>query len=72
MAGSLLTINGGSSSIKFALFAPGEPPRRVLTGQIERIGAGQQQPTLSAAMPPASLWVRIRLPPPIMHRRSSS
>jgi acetate kinase len=34
----VLTINGGSSSIKFALFEPGEPPGRVLSGQIERIG----------------------------------
>ena len=34
----VLTINGGSSSIKFALFEPGEPPRLVQSGQIEGIG----------------------------------
>ncbi len=34
----ILTINGGSSSIKFALFKAGEPLRRVLDGSIERIG----------------------------------
>ena len=34
----ILTINGGSSSIKFALFAGGAPPRRILEGSIERIG----------------------------------
>ena len=34
----ILTINGGSSSIKFALFEAGEPLRRVLDGSIERIG----------------------------------
>ena len=34
----ILTINGGSSSIKFALFEGGESPRRILAGQIERIG----------------------------------
>src|ERR1700733_14869176 len=34
----ILTINGGSSSIKFALFEPGEPPRRSLQGRIERVG----------------------------------
>ena len=34
----VLTINGGSSSIKFALFEPGEPPRLVRSGQIEGIG----------------------------------
>ncbi|MEP6633453.1 MAG: acetate/propionate family kinase [Luteimonas sp.] len=34
----ILTINGGSSSIKFALFEADSPPRRVLSGSIERIG----------------------------------
>lgn len=38
MTAYVLTINGGSSSIKFALFAPGDPPQRVLVGKIERIG----------------------------------
>ena len=34
----ILTINGGSSSIKFALFEAGDPLKRVLSGGIERIG----------------------------------
>jgi acetate kinase len=34
----ILTINGGSSSIKFALFEAGESLRRILQGGIERIG----------------------------------
>jgi acetate kinase len=34
----ILTINGGSSSIKFALFEAGESPGRILAGGIERIG----------------------------------
>jgi acetate kinase len=34
----VLAINGGSSSIKFAMFEEGEPPQRVLHGEIERIG----------------------------------
>jgi acetate kinase len=34
----ILTINGGSSSIKFALFEAGDSPRRILEGAIERIG----------------------------------
>ena len=29
---SILTINGGSSSIKFALFEAGDPLRRILEG----------------------------------------
>ena len=35
---SILTINGGSSSIKFALFEAGDLLRRILDGAIERIG----------------------------------
>ena len=34
----ILTINGGSSSIKFALFETGDTLRRDLSGSIERIG----------------------------------
>jgi len=35
----ILTINGGSSSIKFALFEAGDSLRRILDGGIERIGS---------------------------------
>ena len=38
MTSSVLTINGGSSSIKFALFDQVEPPERSLAGEVERIG----------------------------------
>ena len=34
----ILTVNGGSSSIKFALFEAADAPRRILGGTIERIG----------------------------------
>jgi acetate kinase len=34
----ILTINGGSSSIKFAIFDAGDSLRRILEGGIERIG----------------------------------
>ena len=34
----ILTINGGSSSIKFALFEAGNSFQRILEGGIERIG----------------------------------
>ncbi|HZK13035.1 MAG TPA: hypothetical protein VFC55_00840, partial [Desulfobaccales bacterium] len=37
----ILTINGGSSSIKFALFEAGDSLRRILEGAIERIGLPQ-------------------------------
>jgi acetate kinase len=38
MTGNILTINGGSSSIKFALFEIGEPLKRSLHGKVDRIG----------------------------------
>jgi acetate kinase len=34
----VLTINGGSSSIKFGLYQRGSPPKRGLYGKIDRIG----------------------------------
>ena len=37
----ILTINGGSSSIKFALFEAGDSLQRILAGGIERIGLPQ-------------------------------
>ena len=37
----VLTINGGSSSIKFALFAVADPLQRIVEGAIERIGTSQ-------------------------------
>ncbi len=38
---SVLTVNGGSSSIKFALFEADGAPRRILEGRIEGIGLRQ-------------------------------
>jgi acetate kinase len=43
----ILTINGGSSSIKFALFEADDSLRQILEGAIERIG-----------LPEAALWVK--------------
>ena len=34
----ILVINGGSSSIKFALYHAGEPLKRGLSGEVDRIG----------------------------------
>ncbi len=49
-AGSyVLAINGGSSSIKFALYQRGQPPRRGLHGKIERIGLRATQLTFNDA-----------------------
>jgi len=35
---SILTLNGGSSSLRFALFSGAQTPERVLAGKFERIG----------------------------------
>ena len=35
---AVLAVNAGSSSLKFALFGPGDPSPRLLSGNIERIG----------------------------------
>lgn len=35
---SVLSINGGSSSIRFALYESGELPRRLLEGKVDRVG----------------------------------
>jgi acetate kinase len=37
-SGLILTINGGSSSIKFAVFSSSSSPQRLFGGQVERIG----------------------------------
>ena len=55
----VLTINGGSSSIKFAVYvlgAPGAEPQRGLAGQLDRIGQPGARLTVreSPARPPTS------------------
>ena len=56
---SLLTINGGSSSLKFAVFSSGPALRRKLSGRIERIGAPTPRswPRTSKGNPAASLEI---------------
>jgi acetate kinase len=54
MDARVLTINGGSSSLKFALFQAGPEPRRLLSGAIERIGLeGSRLKVRSAGEPNA-------------------
>jgi acetate kinase len=43
----VLTINGGSSSIRFAIYEAGEPPRRRLDGKIDRIGSSATHLTVN-------------------------
>jgi hypothetical protein len=61
---SILTINGGSSSIKFALYEPGEPQKRELYGKVDRIGlsgtnlTNQQRPFCWIGSKSKMLWNR--------------
>jgi acetate kinase len=45
----ILTINGGSSSIRFAVYEAGETARRRLAGKIDRIGSSGTNLTVSEA-----------------------
>ncbi len=47
----ILTINGGSSSMKFALFEADSSLRRILEGQIERIGLPAAKFTVKGSEP---------------------
>ena len=47
----ILTINGGSSSIKFALFEADSSLRRIFEGQIERIGSPAAMLSVKGAEP---------------------
>ena len=54
---SVLSINGGSSSIRFAVYEVGETPRRRLDGKVERIGAsGAELIVNSAVGTPQAPW----------------
>jgi acetate kinase len=46
----LLTINGGSSSIRFAVYEAGKTPRRRLGGKIDRIGPNGSRAAMNALL----------------------
>ena len=60
--GRILTINGGSSSIKFALFEAGGSLRRILAGRIEGIGQAQATFAVKAANGPDSFSRQVAAP----------
>jgi acetate kinase len=49
----ILTINGGSSSIRFALYEAGEPLRLLLDGKVDRVGLSGTNLTFKEAAGPA-------------------
>src|SRR5580693_7800481 len=58
----ILTINIGSSSLKFALFAPDSRPRRLLSGQVERIGTADSHLVVSAAGCDQAVDIKVEVP----------
>jgi acetate kinase len=59
---NVLTINGGSSSIRFAIFEAGQPPRRLMQGKMERIGGAATSLTVDygAVQGPAHIDIEIK------------
>ena len=62
IAPSLLTVNGGSSSIKFALFEVDSLPRRILEGRIEGIGLREGSLKVKGSNPSDNFDKRIAAP----------
>jgi acetate kinase len=64
----ILTINAGSSSVRFAIFSSGAQPARLLDGKLERIG--QEAATVTADRLAQRLKAQTSMPPPtaIGHR----
>ena len=63
----VLTINGGSSSIKFALYQVGEPLKRGLYGKVDRIGLSGTNLTFHDPM--ENQRTAANSPPPITNQR---
>jgi acetate kinase len=58
----ILTINGGSSSIKFALFEAGDPLQRLLAGANERIGLPEASLRVKGSDPADNVARLVRAP----------
>jgi acetate kinase len=55
---TVLTINAGSSSVRFAIFEASQPPRRLLQGKIERIGSDAASLTMDDGVNSAPAQVK--------------
>jgi len=58
----ILTINGGSSSIKFALFEDRDPLQRILHGEIDRIGLPQATLRVDGLLPAGHVLRQVAAP----------
>jgi acetate kinase len=64
----ILVINGGSSSIKFALYESGEPLAQKLSGKIDRIGLSGTKLTVEDSKTKKSSSI----PPPVSQKKSAA
>ena len=58
----ILTINGGSSSIKFGLFEVRDPLQRILHGEIDRIGLPQATLRVDGLLPADHVSGQVKVP----------
>src|SRR5258708_35703119 len=58
----ILTVNAGSSSVRFAIFSSGARPARLLDGKLERIG--QEAATVAGDRLAQRLKAQTSMPPP--------
>ena len=60
---NVLTMNAGSSSIRFAIFEAAQPQRRLMQGKMERIGSSDATLSIDRAeQPPALVTVKVEKP----------
>src|SRR6267378_8520361 len=55
---NVLTINAGSSSIRFAIFGVGQTPTRLLQGKLDRIGSGDASLTVDHGAGSAPMQIK--------------
>ena len=58
---NILTINGGSSSVRFAIFTADRPPKRLLQGKMERIGSEDADLTVDHGADHAPTHVKVEI-----------
>jgi acetate kinase len=58
---NVLTINGGSSSIRFAVFEASRPPKRVFNGKMDRIGGSDASLTLDHGLDQPTTHIRVKI-----------
>jgi len=58
---TVLIINAGSSSIRFAIFEASEPPKRLLQGKIERIGSSNASLTADVGVGSSPIEIKVEL-----------